>query len=409
MDEYYNYLTSQGVIVPDTSTILTNLQQLFQSVFGSDIDTSPETPQGRLIELWQRNRTFTLEICAAVSNMLNLNKANGFFLDDLGALFLLSRKAATYTTTTVIMSGVAGTVIPANTRLQTQAGDIFVNTESYVIGDGGSVQATYQAQQSGPVPATPNTMTIILDPVNGLETVNNPANATLGIEQESDNAFRNRIKASLNVNALTVISAIKSGLENLDGVDSTYCYDNYDSSSVVIDGLTVPAHSVLAVVDGGDPAQIAQVLYSKKTLGTGYISETGNSGFTIVTETVIDPSYGTSYDVTFARPTYTPIYVTINVLRSGYSGDDLTTAIQNAIVAFANGENPEVDGLGIGSSVSPFEISAAVSSTIPDIFINSVTVGTQSGSQGTTTLNFGYLHKPTISATNITVNIEDDQ
>ena len=119
MAEYYDYITGQGVIVPDTSTVLTDVQNMFKSVFGEDLDLTATTTQGRLIEMFQRNRSFCIQICALVSNMLNLNRATGFVLDDLGSLFLIERQPATHTTTTVVMSGVPNTIIPVNTRLQT--------------------------------------------------------------------------------------------------------------------------------------------------------------------------------------------------------------------------------------------------------------------------------------------------
>ena len=113
MANYYEYITGQGVIVPDTSLILAEIQDEFKAVFGEDLDLTATTPQGRLIELFQRNRTFCIQICALVSNMLNLGRASGFVLDDLGSLFLIERQPATHTTTTVILSGVVGTIIPA--------------------------------------------------------------------------------------------------------------------------------------------------------------------------------------------------------------------------------------------------------------------------------------------------------
>lgn len=403
---YYDYITETGVIVPDTETILSELQSMMTTMFGVDMDLSPETPQGRLLEMWSRNREFCIQICAMVSNLLNLNKASGFVLDDLGALFLLSRKEATYTKVIVMLYGVDGTIVPAGTRLKSSAGDIFVNDRSYTI-QGGSVQAEYRAMELGPVPCVMNTLTTILDSVNGLETVNNPSGPfEVGQELESDNSFRLRIRSGLNVNSIAILSAIKSNLESLDGVVGTYCYDNYTNESVVIDGLTLGAHSLLAVVDGGNSADIANVLYSKKTLGTGYVGTTGNTSFTIVTENVTDEAYGTTYTVRFARPILTDVDINITVSRKNYTGDDLVQAVKNAIFNFANWKNPEVDGVSIGGQLSPFEISAAVSSEIPEIFIREVRIGNHGSTLNPTTMTFGYLHKANILESNITVVVQ---
>ena len=404
---YYDYVTEMGVIVPDTETVLSELQAMMRELFGQDMDLTAETPQGRLLEMWSRNREFCIQICAMVSNMLNLNKASGFVLDDLGAMFLLSRKPASHTTVSVTMTGVSGTVIPANTRLKTTAGDIFVNDRSATIVDG-SVQVEYHAVETGQVPCVAGTLTIILDGVNGLETVtNHEGPISLGQDLESDDAFRLRIKNGLNVNSIAILSAIKANLESLTGVIGSYCYDNYTDQDVVVDGLTVGPHSLLAVVDGGAANEIAQVLYSKKTLGTGYIEKGGdNASFDVIEETVIDDAYGTTYKVCFIRPILTDIDIEITVKRKNYTGSDLVGAVKNAIVSFAAGNNPEVDGIVIGGPVSPFEISAAVSSEIPEIFIQDVLVGEHGGTlQPETITTIGYIHKANITPANITVNV----
>lgn len=400
MAEYYEYITGQGVIVPDTSEVLTEIQNLFKEVFGEDLDLAPTTTQGRLIEMFQRNRTFCIQICALVSNMLNLNRATGFVLDDLGSLFLLSRHPATHTTVAVSLGGVSGTIIPAGTRLQTTDGDVFESTQQYTITDS-SVTAQFQSQETGEIPCPAHSLTIILDRVNGLETADNGSSGTLGADLESDAEFRARIKESLNVNSIAILSAIKSNLMAVEGVKDSYCYDNYSSTSETVDGVTVPAHSILACVEGGSNFDVAKVLYSKKTVGTGYITSATN----LVTQDVIDEAYGTVYTVKFMRPITQAIDVVITVKRQGYSGADLSNAVKDAIIQWYNGEVDGVDGVKIGKAVSPFEISAAVSDVLPDIFVTDVKVGNHGSTATATTMTFGAVHKATLDRNNITVTV----
>lgn len=402
---YYDYITDQGVIVPDTSVVLAEVQNEFKEIFGEDLDLTASTPQGRLIELFQRNRTFCIQICALVSNMLNLNRASGFVLDDLGSLFLIERQAATNTTTTVIFGGVPGTIIPAGTRLQSEDGYVFINDQSVTIGGDGSARADYRSVATGPIPCVSNTLTIILDAVNGLETATNPSAPVLGFDLESDADFRARIKNSLNINSIAVLSAIKSNLEAISGVKGSYCYDNYTGSAETVDGVVVPAHSLLACVEGGNVVDIAKVLYEKKTIGTGYISAEDNPDYTVITQNVIDETYGTTYPVTFVRPEQTAIDVEITVVRQGYSGSDLEQAVKDAVLHWYNGDVDGVDGITIGKSVSPFEISAAVSDLIPDIFIRDVKVCEHGETPAATTMTFGAVHKATLEEQDITVSI----
>lgn len=462
MANYYDYITSRGVIVPDTSTVLSDVENEFKAIFGNDLDVAPETVQGRLIEMIARNRVFSIQTAAAVSNMLNLQTANGFVLDDLGSLFLLSRQSATRTRVAVVLGGVAGTIVPAGTRLQTTDGYVFENTADYTIGS--SIPATFEAQETGEIPCPADTLTIILDAVNGLETATNPSAGSLGTTLESDAEFRTRIKNSLNVNSIAIISAIKANLEALPGVVGTYLYDNYSTTEVSVDDITVPAHSILAVVDGGDEDQIAQVLYNKKTIGTGYVnaqvigadgntyvltSFTGNkgvwsrgntpfyintpympsvgnfiysdeactvqettvsskniaTGMEVVVRYVLDPTYGTTYKVEFIRPKKQYIDVNITVARQDYTGADLETDVKNAILAWANGENAEVDGIKVGMDISPFEISAAVSNTIPEIFIRDCQIAFHGATPSASVITMDEADKGVVLASNITVTV----
>lgn len=405
--QYYDYLTNQGVVVPDVSVVLSEIQETMKSLFGQNLDTAPETAQGRLIEMFQRSRTFTIQAMAAISNLLNLNTAGGFILDDLGALFLISRQPATYTTVTVVLGGVPGTVVPAGTRFQNELGSIFVLQNAYTLGD--AIAPVLRAQETGPIPCPPNTLNTILDAVNGLETVNNPGNATVGTDLESDNAFRQRIKHSLNINSIATLSAIKANLENIPGVVGTYCYDNYTDLAYTDDEIILPAHSLLAVVDGGDPDEIAKVLYSKKSAGCGYVSDKApDSKIEIVTKEVVDEAYGSTYTVKFARPDLVDITIQITVARQNYTGSSLEQDVINAIMSWASGEVAEVDAPSIGRFISPFEISAAVSSMIPEIGIRNVLIAANGGTPAATTITMDRVQKANILASNITVTITDN-
>lgn len=402
MPKYYDYITGQGVIVPDTSTVLSDIQQEFMEVFGNDLDLSATTPQGRLIEMLQRNRSFCIQICALVSNMLNLGRASGFVLDDLGSLFLIQRQPATHTQTAVNLTGVAGTIIPQGTRLQTEAGDIFESMFETTIGSDGTVTVEFQSKETGAIPCVVNTLNIILDRISGLETANNPSAASLGHDLESDATYRTRIKDSLNINSIAILSAIQANLENVSGVIDSYCYDNSTDSSAVIDSVTVPPHSILACVEGGTDLDVAQVLYKKKTIGTGYIQSATN----LVSVDVIDEAYGTTYNVKFMRPITTNMDVEVYLNKQGYSGADLVNAVKDAVLQWYDGSIDGVDGVRIGKDVSPFEIGAAVSYVLPDIFITSVKIAAHGSTPTTNVMTINKVHKALLSRANIKVSID---
>ena len=342
-DDYKYYKTDRGVIVPDTSNVLADVQDEFRSVFGLDFNTDPETPQGRIIEMITRGRVFALQMAAACSNMLNLNRANGFVLDDLGSLFYLSRGVATYTRVVVGLNGVPNTIIPAGTRFQTTNGDIFITTEQAVLGaDSGSATVDCRAEKTGPILCLANTLTTILDRVSGLETINNTSNQyQLGSNLEDDASFRERIKASQQKNALSVIGSIRAAVANVPGVSSVKVLENVSTSTVVSAGITIPAHGFAVIVDGGVKQDIANVIFSKKTLGSGYPTAVA-SGLTLETATVSDGD--DDFEVKFVRPEDVTISIGITVKHQDYTGDDLEGDIKKAIIDMTQGLNEWCSG-----------------------------------------------------------------
>lgn len=420
--QYYDYITGSGVIVPDTSTILADVQQEWRDVFGQNLSVEPETPQGRIIEMIARQRVFTVQMSAAISNVMNLNKAYGFVLDDLGALFQLNRKPATVSIVQIQMNGVAGTVIPRGTELMSTNGYKFTNDfdtydpADYTIDSNGSVTAGFRSEITGEISVLSNTITTIVTPVSGLESVTNPGAVVSGSFQESDQDFRNRIKASLNINSMSVLDAIKSAVANIDGVKQVAAYENTSSTDFILNDIfKIPGHGFGIVVDYTEATpgsqevamKIAEAIYKKKTLGAGQISAvSGTSGVNnIVVVNYPDVNDGEGHNISFATPSDISVATVITVERRNYAGDNLEKDIKNAITNFLSGDNPEVTRVGIGETLSPFEIAAAISSELPDIFINSVTIGKVGDPQSTDSIKLGEAEKLVIDENNITVNI----
>ena len=108
-----NYLTQTGIVVPDVSDILAEVQGEYVSVFGSDMSTDPSTPQGVLITAEALARTQVVQNNAALANQINPNVAGGTFLDAIMALTGVQRTPQSQTVVTnVTVTGVVGTVDP---------------------------------------------------------------------------------------------------------------------------------------------------------------------------------------------------------------------------------------------------------------------------------------------------------
>lgn len=397
----YEYITSNGIIVPDTSTIKEQVEQDFKNALGQDLDTTTETPQGRLIQLITDYRTNTLAINAENANQVNLRYATGRFLDAIGSFFGVSRTGATSTRVLATVVGVQGTVIPQGSQAQTTNGDVFYAENAITIGNTGTANGYFLSLEKGQIPCELNSLNTIVNAVLGWDSITNTINAIIGTNTESDTDFRARIQAS-RFTGISLMSAIKAKLSNVPNVLSSWAYDNSEDTSITYEGITINAHSIVVIVDGGTNQDIAKAIYEVKTGGTGYTAITGQS----VTETVVDGSYNVPYSVTFNRPEFVPFKVKIEVVTNQYSGSDLEADVKKAIIDWSEGLISGVDGLKIGQNVSPYEIGAAVSQEIPEIYIKNVQIGLVNGSFSTNELTFTVAQVGQITEGNITVTVD---
>lgn len=396
MANTYDYVNETGVIVPDTSDIKATVESEYKSALGQDLDTTSSTPQGRLIEAETLARTNVLATNALIANQLNPNTASGVFLDAQCAIVGVSRKSATKTEVLATVTGVAGTVIPAGAQAQTNAGDTFQCVNNYTIPAGGTGTTYFQATETGPVPCAVNTLTQIVTGTLGWETINNPSAATIGVNVESDDSLRARRSQQLYT-GVSMVQDVATAVEQVPGVLSVYVNDNDTNGTKTVDGVTLAAHSLYVVVDGGTDQDVAQAIFSKKSLGCAYTGTT--------TVTVTGP-YNVPYTVKFNRPTYKPIEVVVTVSsQSSANVADIQQAVKDALSAWANGEIPGVDGLGLGVDVSPFEAASAITAQIPDLFVTSVALDFTGGTPDTSTLTIKAHEKATLAQSDITVTV----
>lgn len=372
----YNYVQSTGVIVPDTSTLLSNVTEEYTTAFGSDLVTTPDSPAGLLITAETLARASVVQNNAALANEINPNLAGGTFLDALMALTGMQRVAQTATAVTnVTVAGVAGTVIPQGSQAQTSAGDLFATQEEVTIPSGGSTLVTFASVNFGPIPCASTALNQIVSNVPGWETVNNngagsPASVTtLGATTQSDQAARALRQNTLAFQGVSLAEAITSALYATTGVTSLFFQENVADTTETINGISMVSHSIYACVAGGSNTAVAAALLENKSSGCAW-----NGGTSVA---VIEPASGQTYTVKFDRPTLVGILVEVT------SPNGNSANIIQAILDYAAGLIETTDQTGssgtmpgwvVGAAVSPFELAAAIIAENPGYIITLVRV-----------------------------------
>ena len=279
--------------------------------------------------------------------------AQGAALSSLVKINGLTRKAASNSTADVTLVGVAGTLISNgavgdNLNLGTQ----WALPASVTIPGSGTIDVTATCTTQGAITAAANTLTAILTPTLGWQTVANAAAATAGLPVESDAALRQRQAVSVALPALTPLQTILAAVSAIPNVGRTASYEN-DTGSTDANGA--PPHSVTVVAESGNATAVATAIANTKNPGTATFGTTS-----IV---VVDP-VGVPNTIRFFQLSVQTINVVVTVKALGGFVSTTGTLIKQAVAAF-------ISGLGIGTDVyldrlfSPANLSgtAAVNAT----------------------------------------------
>lgn len=363
----YNYISIQGVIIPDVAVTRAEVEQEYKDAFGQDLVVTANTPQGILITAETLARDSVARSNATLANQINPNIAGGQYLDAIWALTGGARNPASKTFVPgVVLTGVPGTSIPQGTTAQNVNNDIFESLSTVVLDVTGQAITDFQSVIDGVIDCPINTLTTLVDYPLGLETVNNPNAPTLGSDTQSDESTRFYRRNALALQGTALPEAITSALYNIPGFKSLKFRENTTSSTTIIDNVTMIPHSIYVCADGGSDSDVANVLLSKKSAGAGYNGS--------VTVNVTDPSSGQIYPVKFDRPILIPVICRVTINPNNPSVADPVEAIRQSILAYANGLINGEDGFIVGAQVSPFELAGAINSQYPQIFVKKLEV-----------------------------------
>jgi hypothetical protein len=335
-----NVLDATGLTVDSVTDVINNLTTGMQDIYGSDINVDSNSPDGQWINILAQAITDNAETIVEVYNSFAWESAAGTVLDQRIAFNGLTRKQGTYTTTPVAITvnqaltlyGLDQSVNPVFT-VQDNAGNQFYLQTTQTPGSPGTNTYTFRAVNVGQVQVTSNTIQTQVTVVLGVSMVNNPTTSgtIVGVNEETDVQLKIRHAQSFDLAAIGPADTIEAALLAIPDVTDALVVENFTDS--VVNG--VPAHSIWPIVTAGQPAEIAQVIYSKM-LGAG---QKGAQTY-VITRPNGNP-FVAQWDVSLAQPLY--IQFTINPITAGQSFDInlIKTELQAALV-YKLGQSPTV-------------------------------------------------------------------
>lgn len=351
---------------------------------------------------------------AAVLRASQIRNADGENLDLLAEQIGVTRIPARKATGTARFSrGSAASVdytIPEGTVVQTDSTDpaefqttvstslpagqtfVDVNIESTEGGIDGNVGA--------------NTITVMRRAPTGIEDVTNPAGTAGGAEVEDDEELRARTSKEVGSGSRASVPALVRGIRRVDGVKSVSIFVN-DTNTADVDGRD--PHSFELVVEGGNPAEVADQILEIKAAGDTSVG--GFSGTAVVQEVTL-PN-GQPLSISYSNPAVQNIWVDVGVKTTDeYAGADV---IRDEVVSYIGGlltSGNEVGGdLGVGDDVVIGEVEFAVRSApgIYDVEWCNIAVGATPTASDNVNLEILSGQKASSDATDGTITITTTQ
>ena len=323
-------VTAEGISAPDYQTVLDTITGYFQQIYGSDAYLDPDSKDGQMVALVALAIHDANNTAISVYRSFSPATALGDALTSNVKINGSTRRAATNSTVDLLLTGTVGTTI-TNGSVRDTNSVVWNLPATVVIGSDGTVVATATCVNSGAVAAVAGSVNGINTPTRGWASVTNPLAATVGVAAETDAELRVRQSQSVALASLTPFDAVDGAIANVEGVTRHKLFEN-DTETTDANGL--PAHSISAIVEGGDATSIANTSRSVKGQG---VSTYGT------TAVIVTDKYGNPYTIRFSRPIDVPVYVSITLKAlTGYSsevGDEIKAAVASYINSLAIGDS----------------------------------------------------------------------
>lgn len=380
-------ITAAGISVPTYADILSSLQASARQIYGEDIYIEADSMDGQLLAIVAQAIYDCGQTAVAVYNSFSPQTAFGAGLSSVVKINHLARAIATNSQVNVTITGQAGTTITAGVVGDLEGNQWLLPT-SVTIPPGGTLLVTATAKEVGAIQAVIGSVTKIVTPTAGWQSVTNLTPASPGQPVESDAELRARQIISPALNSNTVLSGLAAAIKALPGVVYGTIYEN-DTNATDSNGL--PAHSIAAVVQGGVAADIAQTIYNRKAPG---VSTHGS------TTVVIADVSGADRDIKFFIPTEKPVKVEVSLYPGGGYTTVIADAIKAAIVNHTNalsiGEDVIVTRLLVPAMLAGLQDNESYRLTqVRAAFVGS--------SFGTTDLTIAFTEKATAVVSDITI------
>jgi uncharacterized phage protein gp47/JayE len=325
------------------SDLIEDMTLKAKELFGEDINVTERSFLGILIRLFAWFLAILWEVAEKVYNSGYMHKAEGIQLDRKGWEFGITRLQEAHAQGTIEIRGAPGFVVEEGTMFETESGILFELIEEVTLDENGVGTGDVVCTEPGAKGnVATNTITIVSNPNENIISVTNPEPVTGGRERETDAEFVERYQQTLSGLGSSTTDSIRSELLKLSGVRAAVVIENNQS---VPDEAGRPPKSVSTYILGGDPDEIAQVIFSKKAAGIEAYGTEQVEVFDIA---------GFPHTIGFSRATEVPISIKLTIQKNDRFPAEGVQQVKTELIKYIGGEDADGTfyvGLNMGETV----------------------------------------------------------
>lgn len=311
-------LDENGLQTKTLNELIDELSAELRTIYGDDINLEQNSPDGQVVGIFAQAGIDLREVINKVNAGFDPDQAAGRILDQRVGINGIKRNPGTFTYQDIdvvtdralTLQGLDSQATDLNVTgvytIRDEEGNEFYLLDSQSPASAGTYTYTFRAAELGQIEVLPNTITTPVTVIAGIVSVNNPgAPNSVGSNEEKDFDLKIRRRTSVALPALGYLDSIEAEINDLDNVSEAKVLEN-DTGS--IDSYGTNPHTIWAIVEGGSPSEIGEVLFKKKTSGAGM------RGNEVVDITRID---GGNFQARFDRPVSQDLYIRFTLIFSG--------------------------------------------------------------------------------------------
>lgn len=321
--------TDDGIEIQTYEEIYDELVDAYKDIYGTNIDLSVNSPDGQRVAIESQARLDLQSYAAALYAQLDPDLATGVSLNRMIKFSGISRHPAVRSQVDVTVTTDRVLTLPTAYVVEDTIGQHWVTTAAEVLVSGANTVTLY-SEEFGAYSALVGTVTNPLTIVLGVISTTNPAIATTGEDEETDEELRIRRNLSLSAPLTSSLGGLYSALGDISDVTDLKIYENYSDSVDAV--LTLDAHTLWCIIEGGSTTDIAEILAKTKTAGAG-LKGTVTGTYAEVITLPDGTTFTYTHTMLFDRPSDEALHIQLDVTRKDVAIPIDTDLIKAALVA----------------------------------------------------------------------------